>query len=142
MAETNLNDPLRQAIAKLEAFARGDLPLSHYVKNVAPVRLADKSWRVGYPDYQPGMDRLWTALFDAGLSTVTPPAYNAWLARNEKPLTKVREIEALGREELLLRLFAIRRAERFCDGYWTGELEQGLFLAYALRLSKLAAPAS
>ena len=137
LAETDANNPLQQAILELEAFARGGLPLSHYVKNVPPVQLAEKSWRVGYPDYQVGMDRLWTALNDAGLSTVTSPAYNSWLAQNKEPLTTPQEIDELGREELLLRLFSIRRAERFCDGYWTAVLERGLFLAYALRLSKL-----
>lgn len=39
MVGTDANDPLQDAIMELEAFARGDLPISHYVKNDTPVRL-------------------------------------------------------------------------------------------------------
>jgi hypothetical protein len=137
MADEGARGRLLEAVAELEAFSRGELPLAHYVENVAPVQLAEKSWRLGYPAYQAGMDRLWAALFEAGLSSVTPAAYNDWLARNEAPAASAAEIARLGREELLLRLFAVRRGERFCDGYWTGLLEAGLLLAYARRLAEL-----
>jgi hypothetical protein len=40
--------------------------------------------------------------------------------------------------ELLLRLFSIRRHERFCDGHWTGALTLGFLLAFARRLLEMA----
>ena len=134
MVETDANDLLQHAIVELEAFARGDLPISHYVKDV---RLADKSWPASYPDYQAGMDRLWVALTHAGLLTITPTAYYAWRAQSDEAIDSLHEIGDASREELLLRLSWIQRAERFSDGYWTGLLERGLFLAYAHRLAKI-----
>ena len=137
MVETDANDLLQHAIVELEAFARGDLPISHYMKDVPPVRSAENIWQVGYPDYQAGMDRLWVALTHAGLSTVTPTAYDAWRAQSDEAIDSLHEIGDASREELLLRLSWIQRAERFSDGYWTGLLERGLFLAYAHRLAKI-----
>ncbi|TCJ41291.1 DUF6508 domain-containing protein [Parafrankia sp. BMG5.11] len=136
MVEIDASDLLPHAILELEAFARGDLPISHYVKDVPSVRLADKSWQVGYPNYQAGMDRLWVALNHAGLSTVTRTAYEAWTARDKDSPT-LQEVGDLSREELLFGLFSIKRAERFSEGYWTVVLERGLFLAYAQRLAKI-----
>ena len=137
MGKTEPNDALRQVITELEAFARGEVPLAHYVESVVPVQLATKSWRVGYPEYQPAMDRLWAALSSAGMSAVTSAAYNEWLSLNKEPLATPGEVDQLGLPELLLRLFSIRRAERFCDGHWVEVLERGMFLAYAERLSRL-----
>ena len=138
MVGTDANDLLQDAIMELEAFARGDLFISHYVKDEPPLRLADKSWRLGYPNYHAGMDRLWTALEGAGLSTVTPTAYNAWRAQADEAIESLQEIGDVGREELLLRLSWIQRAERFSDGYWADVLERGMFLAYARRLAKIS----
>ena len=129
MVGTDANDLLQDAIMELEAFARGDLPISHYVKNDTPLGL-------GYTNYQAGMDRLWTALEGAGLSTVTPTAYNAWRAQADEAIESLQEIRDVGREELLLRLSWIQRAERFSDGYWADVLERGMFLAYARRLAE------
>ncbi len=137
MAEIDAKDLLQRAIAELEAFARGDLPISHYVKDVPPVCSAEKVWTLGYPNYQAGMDRLWAALNGAGMSTVTPTAYNAWRAQANEAIKSLQEIGGLNREELLLRLSWIQRAERFSDGYWTFLLKRGLFLAYAQRLAKI-----
>lgn len=131
------SEALAAAIGELEAFAQGALPLDHYVVNVAPVRTGEKSWINGYPDYRPAMDRLWAALTAAGMNEVTPDAYNGWLARAAPPLETPERVAALGREELLLRLFTIRRHERFCDGHWTAALERGFLLAFARRLAAL-----
>lgn len=130
-------EALSEAVAELEAFGRGALPLEHYVVNVLPVQTGEKSWIAGYPDYQPAMDRLWAALSAAGLGEVTPDAYNRWLAEAHPPLETPDEVAALGREELLLRLFSIRRLERFCDGHWTGALTRGFLLAFARRLLEM-----
>ncbi len=137
MVEADAKDLLQHAIVELEALARGDLSLSHYVKDVPSVCSAEKVWKLGYPNYQAGMDRLWVALNGAGLSTVTPTAYNAWRAQADEAIEFLQEIGDLGREELLLRLFLIRSAERFCDGHWTYVLERGEFLAYAQRLAEV-----
>ena len=128
---------LREATAELEAFARGDLPLEHYVVVVPPVRTGEKSWTMGYPEYRPAMDRMWAAFFAAGLSEVTADAYNGWIARQAPPLQSPDEVASLDREELLLRLFFTRRHERFSDGHWTSALELGYFLAFARRLLEL-----
>ncbi len=130
MVETDANDLLQHAIVELEALARGDLPISHYVKDVPSVCSAENVWTLGYPNYQAGMDRLWGALNGAGLSTITPTAYNAWRAQADEAINSLQEIGDHGRQELLLRLSWIQRAERFSDGYWTSLLERGLFLAY------------
>lgn len=136
-----MNEPsprlrLEAAVEDLEAFADGKLPRDHFVVTIWPEGPGDGA-RIGYPDYRPAMDRVWDALFAAGLSGVTPDAYNAWLATKAEPLSDHEAIARLRREELLVRLFAIRRAERFCDGYWTSQLEKGLLLAYARRLLEL-----
>ena len=128
---------LAQLVEELEALSRGERPLELYVRNVAPERLADGSWRTGYPDYQPAMDNLWAVLHEAGLGAVTPQDYNAWLAKGEPPLERLEQVEALDREELLLRLFVIRRHERFSDGHWSRMLEQGVLHAFASRLLAL-----
>ena len=136
MVGTDANDLLQDAIMELEAFARGDLPISDYVKDVPPVRSADKTWGLGYQGYRAGMDCRWTALEGAGLSTVTPTAYNAWRAQADEAIESLQEIRDVGREELLLRLSWIQRAERFSDGYWADVLERGMVLAYARRLAE------
>ena len=132
--EQTPREALSEAVSELEAFERGALPLEHYVIHVLPVRTGEKSWIAGYPDYQPAMDRLWAALFAAGLGEVTPDAYNLWLAGEHPPLETPDEVAALDREEMLLRLFSIRRLERFCDGHWTSALTLGFLLAFARRL--------
>ena len=130
-------DALREAVAELEAFERGALPLDHYVVHVLPVRTGEKTSIAGYPDYQPAMDRLWAALTAAGLGELKPGDYSRWLAEEHPPLEHPDEVAALAREELLLRLFSILRLERFCDGHWTGALMQGFLLAFARRLLEM-----
>lgn len=127
---------LREAVAELEAFERGDLGIEHYAVMVPSERLEDGSWRVGWPDYQPAMERLWSAFWAAG-AMASPEAYTDWLARNERPLQRPEEVASLSRDELIVRLFAIRRGERFGDGHWISALERGYFLAFARRLLAL-----
>jgi hypothetical protein len=129
--------PLREAVAELEAFERGELGLDHYAIMVPPEQLPNGSWTVGWPDYRPAMDRLWAAFWAAD-AMATPEAYLEWLARKEPPLQQPEEAATLPRDELVGRLFAIRRGERFCDGHWLSALELGFFLAFARRLLALA----
>lgn len=133
MNEDSSRRRLEKAVEELAAFADGRLPREHFVTTVRPAG-GEGTTFLGYPDYRPAMDALWDAFFRAGLNEVTPETYNAYLATEEEPLAEPGAISRLGREELLVRLFAIRRAERFCDGYWTSQLERGLLLAYARRL--------
>lgn len=142
-AAAHAAEPLEAAVAELEAFARGELPRGHFVVDVPGWKGPEGHWHPGYPDYRPGMDELWAALVGAGLGGVTAEAYNAWLATKRPPLETADQVAAIDdRDELLVRLLAIRRAERFCDGYWTSVLERGLMLSYARRLRELNGRAS
>lgn len=131
--------PLR---AWLAAHPSPDEPVGVYQSG--PESRTEDGHRVislGYFDYGPAIDELWTAIdatdWDATDTTDYLAVTTRWQESNGVERVGPADVTRMDRATLLNQLRWIQRGERFCDGHWAAEWQAGTIHAAARALLAL-----
>ena len=125
---------LDRLIARLD----GTEPTVFYVDTPLQ-KTGPNSFTMGHTGYTRAMDELWATFVDCGFDASSAPDYLEWEGKLGRKPEDVEFISSMSRADLFILLTKCARGERFSDGYQSGLIDHGIFLAIARRLRVLSA---